>query len=261
MTANSLYSNFVDAADDNGNIKKDRDWLSMISALAGGIVRYDLYNELSTGAVYPIFGDTAFSHKFNFMNPVDSNAAYRLTYLNGSFTHTALRIKRSTADARIIDTNILPSSFPSSLHLAIYSNENQQASTNDKDMGTEYTYMASYPAGDRVLEASFQGYPIPNKLDINTTGNGLGTYITNYVTTPEFYLGGRKLAGTLSNVSTTKSTQTFKLFQVLDSSGVTNLGASCRGYSFISIGPGLSTSKAEKYTHLIRCIQGIKSRQ
>lgn len=262
MTANSLYSNFVDAADYNGSLKNSRDNLEYCSQLAGGIVRYDLYSELSIGGVWPIIGGNAFSHQFNFMNPVDSDSAKRLTYINGAFTHNSIYIKRSTADSRLIDTHVLLSEFSNNLHFAIYSNENQQASTNDKDMGIEYTYLASYPAGDRQLEASFQGYPTPNKLTLNTRGNGLGTYISNYLTSPEFILEGRKIPGTSGNVSTTKSTQTIKLYQVPDSSGTSNLGASVRGYSFISIGPGLTTTKSEKYSSLIRTLQGtIPGRQ
>jgi hypothetical protein len=262
MTANSLYSNFVDAADVGGNIKNNRSNLEYCSQLAGGIVRYDLYTELNSGAVYPILGGTAFSAKLNFMNPVDSDAAKRLTYINGAFTHTPIYIKRSTADTRLIDTHILPSEFPDNMHFSLYSNENQQASTNDKDMGTEETYIATYPAGDRSLEASFQGYPTPNKLLTSTRGNGLGVYISNYLTNPELNINGIKIPGSLSNVSVTKSNNSIKLYQVLNAAQTANLGASVRGYSFISIGPGLSSSKLEKYSFLIRSIQGtITGRQ
>jgi hypothetical protein len=38
-------------------------------------------------AVYPFVGGTATSHKWNLVNPVDSNAAYRLVF-NGGWTHS-----------------------------------------------------------------------------------------------------------------------------------------------------------------------------
>ena len=38
-------------------------------------------------AVYPIVGGTATSHKFNLLNPVDSNAANRLVFAGG-VTHS-----------------------------------------------------------------------------------------------------------------------------------------------------------------------------
>lgn len=258
MTANTLYSNFIDATDQNGNLKKDKSFLSIISSLAGGIVRYDLYNELSAGAVYPFVGGSAYSHKFNFMDPQDTDQSKRLSYINGNFEHTVKGIKRSTADARMIDTFIMLSELPDNIHFALYSNDNQQASTNDKDMGTENTYIASYPAGSSNMEASFQGYGTSNKLTVPRTGNGLGVYIANYLTSPELYYDGASLSGTLSNTSTVKSTDSIKLFKVLDPNN-SAIGNSCRGYGFISIGLGLTKYKAEKYSHLIRTIQGMKA--
>jgi hypothetical protein len=40
-----------------------------------------IYSKLK--AIYPVLGGTAFSHKFNGKNPLDTNAAYRLTFVGG----------------------------------------------------------------------------------------------------------------------------------------------------------------------------------
>jgi hypothetical protein len=40
-------------------------------------------------AVYPMVGGSATSHKFNLLNPVDSNGAYRLVF-SGGWTHSSL---------------------------------------------------------------------------------------------------------------------------------------------------------------------------
>jgi hypothetical protein len=47
-------------------------------------------NELNTGMLYmyPFIGGTAGSNKFNALNPVDTNAGYRLTF-NGGWTHSS----------------------------------------------------------------------------------------------------------------------------------------------------------------------------
>lgn len=47
-------------------------------------------NGLNTGMLYmyPFIGGTAAAHKFNGLNPVDTNAGYRLTF-NGGWTHTS----------------------------------------------------------------------------------------------------------------------------------------------------------------------------
>lgn len=45
-----------------------------------------LYTKMT--AMYPFLGGTAGAHKFNAINPLDTNAAYRLTF-NGGWTHNA----------------------------------------------------------------------------------------------------------------------------------------------------------------------------
>lgn len=42
-------------------------------------------------AVYPFVGGTATTHKYNLMDPQDTNAAYRMTF-NGSWTHSSLGV-------------------------------------------------------------------------------------------------------------------------------------------------------------------------
>jgi hypothetical protein len=39
-------------------------------------------------AIYPMVGGTATTHKFNLKNPLDTNAAFRLTF-TGGWTHSA----------------------------------------------------------------------------------------------------------------------------------------------------------------------------
>ena len=43
-------------------------------------------------ALYPFVGGTATTHKYNFMNPLDTNAAYRLTF-SGGWTHSSTGAK------------------------------------------------------------------------------------------------------------------------------------------------------------------------
>jgi hypothetical protein len=49
-------------------------------------------------AIYPFVGGTTDSHKYNLMNPVNSDAAFRLTYFNGP-THDTLGMKGDGVDA------------------------------------------------------------------------------------------------------------------------------------------------------------------
>lgn len=61
-------------------------------------------------AFYPFVGGSASSHKYNLMDPQDTNAAYRLTF-NGTVNHTSNGIQSSSGG--YADTNWAPSSTTS----------------------------------------------------------------------------------------------------------------------------------------------------
>jgi hypothetical protein len=70
-------------------------------------------------AIYPMVGGTATTHKFNLKNPVDSNAAYRLTFFGG-WTHSSTGALPNGTNAyanTFLATNSLTSN---SNHLSIY---------------------------------------------------------------------------------------------------------------------------------------------
>jgi hypothetical protein len=67
-------------------------------------------------AVYPMVGGTATSHKFNLLNPVDSNAAYRLVFAGG-LTHSSTGIlgngTNGWANTFLNPSIVFPSGFAS----------------------------------------------------------------------------------------------------------------------------------------------------
>jgi hypothetical protein len=67
-------------------------------------------------AVYPMVGGTATSHKFNLLNPVDSNGAYRLVF-SGGLTHSSTGIlgngTNGWANTFLDPSIIFPSGFAS----------------------------------------------------------------------------------------------------------------------------------------------------
>ena len=59
---------------------------SAIDTLVVQLKGFGIWTKLK--AIYPFVGGTASTHKFNLKNPVDSNAAFRLTFAGG-WTHSA----------------------------------------------------------------------------------------------------------------------------------------------------------------------------
>ena len=68
----------------------DRTQQSAIEKLVVDLKGYGIWTKMK--ALYPFVGGTASQHKFNLKNPLDTDAAYRLTF-NGGITHSANGIK------------------------------------------------------------------------------------------------------------------------------------------------------------------------
>jgi len=87
-------------------------------------------------ALYGILGGTANAHKWNWLNPLDTNAAFRLTF-SGTWTHSATGMLPSSAYA---NTFLTPSTHLSlnSAHLSFYSRTNSTG--NFADMGVARFY-------------------------------------------------------------------------------------------------------------------------
>ena len=55
-------------------------------------------------AIYPMIGGTSTTHKFNLINPADSDAAFRLLF-SGGWTHSSMGIKGNGTNT-IANTNL-----------------------------------------------------------------------------------------------------------------------------------------------------------
>jgi hypothetical protein len=65
-------------------------------------------------ALYPIVGGTAATHKFNFVNPLDTNAAFRLVFFGG-WTHNASGMLGNATNT-YVDTFFVPTTNFASLN-------------------------------------------------------------------------------------------------------------------------------------------------
>jgi len=82
------------------------------ATIRGGLNTFDIgliANSLDTKmkAVYPFVGGTASTHKFNFMNSADTNAAFRLAF-SGTWTHSSTGVTPNGTNA-FADTFFIPS--------------------------------------------------------------------------------------------------------------------------------------------------------
>jgi len=125
-------------------------------------------------ALYPFVGGTASTHKFNFMNAADTNAAFRLAFA-GTWTHSITGAKPNGTNA-YADTFIIPSTNTTlnSLSLGYYS--------RNTDTSTSGQFIASYQGASQSMQfVANAGGPNTIVYDCyDTSGGRIIKNITNY---------------------------------------------------------------------------------
>jgi len=151
-----------------------------ITNLVIGLKTDNLWTKMK--AIYPFVGGTATTHKFNLVNPADTNAAFRLTF-SGGWVHD---INGATPNGSngFADTYLTPSTTLSlnSTHLSYYSRTN--ISANQVEMGITVATKELY------LIYSYSGLGFKG---LNTTAVASGTIFTP---TTGFLIGNRPNATT-----------------------------------------------------------------
>lgn len=229
------------------------------TTILGALNTFDLgliSNSLDTKmkALYPFVGGNASTHKYNFMNPVDSNSAFRLVFSGGG-THSSNGYQPNGTNATA-DTFYNPSSTGlnvNSNHLSIYSRT--QTSSACVDIG-------------------------------QTNNNWLSAiqYIgSNYIYNPNnsYTIGGAEFTSVNLSINTRRSSTDFAFFKnnvklgtnsALNSSSFTSANVhissagglslfSPREVAFASIGDGLNDTQCALFYSLVQNMQTSLSRQ
>ena len=124
-------------------------------------------------AIYPFIGGTAAAHKWNLKNPLDTDAAFRLTY-SGTLTHSSLGIKGDGV-ASYADTNFNPISEGISQTSASLHAYKQTAST-----GGSTVFIGNMGNRTNVGQAFLLGQFSGGTKDIGLISNsGTGEYTPN----------------------------------------------------------------------------------
>ena len=138
-----------------------------INTLVVDLKGYSLWTK--TDAIYPMVGGSSSAHKFNLKNPLDTDAAFRMTF-HGGVTHSSTGITFATNG--YANTKWLPSanSTTSNVSGGVYSRTNLTA---------DYSALGS-------LSTGFQGLLITPKAASGITFYGANNYIVdgsgNFVT-------------------------------------------------------------------------------
>ena len=237
------------------------------ATIRGGLNTFDIgliANSLDTKikALYPFVGGTASTHKFNFMNAADTNAAFRLTFSGGG-THSSNGYLPNGTNA-YADTyfNVLNNTTGYSQHYCMYS-RTQNASINGMQMGafdgTSETTLYQYYNIISVKGGSCYLYPNTAVTINNNNTRGLQIISRTANNVLKLFFNGSLLATNTNTETLTRPNRTMYLGASNWSSGATQY--SPHEHAFASIGDGLTDTDATNYYNLVQTFQTTLGRQ
>jgi len=106
-----------------GNYSMSLNEIDAVNNMVKALVAIGLWTKMQ--ALYPFIGNSAASQKFNLKDPRDTNAAFRLSFLGGGWTHATTGAKPNGTTS-YADTFYTPSTSASqnNHHLSYYSRTN-----------------------------------------------------------------------------------------------------------------------------------------
>ena len=236
-----------------------------VNTLVTSLKEYGIWTKIK--ALYPMVGGTATTHKFNLKNPLDTNAAFRLTF-TGGWTHSSTGALPNGTNG-YADTFFSPSMYTAltDASAGVYTRTNISSNTQ-VDMGQGNATFAT----DGVIIYSRFGsnvyYSCCNGNTFNTGANSdsRGFFTTTRTGTSQSFRkrGTSNIDSTVPNVTTTAG-YTGTIF--IGASNELAMGSgkfpslySAREIAFAFIADYLSQSEIDNYYTAVQAFQTSLSR-
>lgn len=204
-------------------------------------------------ALYPFVGGSATTHKYNLKNPLDTNAAFRLSF-SGGWTHSANgALPNGTTGYAQTFLNENTTCTLNDIHISVYSRTN--ASGTNFDIGNYNGATAGSNIGCRRADGRF--YP---QMQVDAGGttfavaDSLGLFVgnrTNSTSTRNWAKGALKIDASTNSVSKANVTFFLGALSVNDSP----FYYAARQYAFASIGSGLSDADLANLDNIVTTFQ------
>jgi hypothetical protein len=217
-------------------------------------------------AIYPFVGGTASTHKFNLKNPLDTDAAFRLTF-HGGITHSSTGMVGNATNGYADTKFITGTNFTSSTskHLSFYLRTNNVVSGDPVDMG-------SIDSGSALVGNDFLFNGNSNNIggQLSTTTVTSATtdrkgfsFITKNGTSQSVWKNGTKLNTTSGTGDSSGELPVWLCGISLGSSSTSNFfpyGPTNNQFAFASLGDGLNDTEATNLNTRVTTFQTALSR-
>jgi len=236
-----------------------------IDTLVVDLKGYGIWTKMK--ALYPFVGGTASTHKFNLKNPLDTDAAFRLTF-HGGITHSSTGIVGNATNGYADTKFITGTNFTSSTskHLSFYLRTNNVVSGDPVDMG-------SIDAGSALVGSDFLFNGNSNNIggQLSTTTVTSATtdrkgfsFITKNGTSQSIWKNGTKLNTTTGTGNSNGELPIWICGISLGSTSTSNFfpyGPTNNQFAFASIGDGLTDTEASNLYTAVQSFQTTLGRQ
>ena len=231
---------------------------SAINQLVVDLKGYSIWTKMK--AVYPMVGGSSSTMKYNLVNPLDTDAAFRLTY-NGGLTYSSTGLLGGVNG--YADTKLKPSTSLSlnNTHISFYSRtdtsttENVEMGINDNSNNSRLFIAPKFSGANTAYRAVNSAQAGPG-----TSPNMQGFFIASRVssTAMKLYRNSSVLFNDSTSSGVLNSTNIFLL--CYNSTG-TPLYYTDRECAFASIGDGLDDTEAANFYTAVQAFQTTLNRQ
>jgi len=240
--------------------------IDAVNNLVLGLVANGIYSKML--ALYPIMGGTAATHKWNLINPVDTNGGFRLTF-TGTWTHASTGMKGNGTTA-FANTFLIPSTSLSitSAHVSVYSRTQLQEAADVAigctSAGTPLNQMTMAIARSTTNVTAFgypQGAPASASASSQTISTGFfcGTRTSAAFADLKITRNGVVLA-TATQLATAVRPTVSAYIGAANGGGIA-ANFSAKEFAFASIGNGLTDLDVKILATLVQAYQTSLGRQ
>jgi hypothetical protein len=234
----------------NAAVIQDQVEATAVNQLVIDMKGYGLWNKMK--AVYPFVGGTAASHKWNLKNPLDTNAAFRLSFVGG-WTHSSTGAKpngtNGYADTFLNPNNYGQNNFAFGCYLRTNGSQNGYMGAFD----THRTYLL--PIGGtyyaQINSTAFNSTAVTSTQRLHVITRTTSTTASTYINGSLFFND--------NVVSDGKTNRNIYLGQ-LNNAAVTQYNSD-NEHAFTFISDGLTATEIGNLTTLVTSYQTTLNRQ
>jgi hypothetical protein len=203
-------------------------------------------------ALYPIVGGTAATHKFNFVNPLDTNAAFRLVFFGG-WTHSANGMTPNGTNA-YANTFLFQNTLgQNSQHLACYVRQNSTSSNAGFGIFNSETWLLLRPS---VIYGNI------NDSDYSTSTNSNAGYFLSTRTASNSRKTYRNGSTIITSTSSSNANASLSFYiGTLNQAGSPGAFYDNNQFAFANYGEGLTDAENTNLYNLVQAFQTALGRQ